>query len=725
MARDVWSLDDYEIHKELSTGHASYVYQATCRASGLPVALKVYRMKKLSNLSRYQVFREISVHAGLSHPNIVRLYAAFQEGSVLVLVQEFARGGDLYGFLQKHLGCLTEEISADVVLRPLLRALVYCHTKGVVHRDIKLENILLTHDRVIKLADFGLAIDLKEERAVTRAGTLDYMAPEVLRCPPKLFPEENKHTRSLAYGCGVDVWSVGILASELVMGCTPFPPSQQLETAARLREAPPKMPLLVSSACRAFIAASLRKHPTDRPSMQQLLNMPWLSAARSGTYVAAAPAAQPSSTVARAAAALSRASPLGNVVPMPPRAVPTRASPRKAPWASPRDAPPARPSTAPPQQQQQQHPSALAHPLHQRGAVPKGGASVHFGAPTTATATWTSAGGAATAARAGPRAPRRAHDGDAHVGGGDGGGGVDASSGGDAWVGGVAGGAPESARVPGARARVGDPGRGAHSGGGLRSRLLALWPGNKGESGSGMGSPAPAPPAAPRPLRGSASYTPAGSTFSASAMSSAVAASFAAATAATAAASSIGPATPAPPPPSAFSYASHSAVLAALAAASRLSPSPANHPSSAPSLLSTPTPTSAGAPSGSRLSSLLTSRPAGGGGAAVATDHHNRPQEAPAETDHTLAAAGRAPPTPGAPAGPGSGGGGSTHGHSHGASSPLTLARQPSLQPRVSRGSHAGGTGGGASSLPRPGAAGALGNPSLPRRGSGGDPLAW
>jgi serine/threonine protein kinase len=68
-------------------------------------------------------------------------------------------------------------------------------------------------------------------------------APEVLRCPPKLFPEENKHTRSLAYGCGADVWSVGVLAYELVMGCTPFPPTQQLTTAARLREAPPKLPV--------------------------------------------------------------------------------------------------------------------------------------------------------------------------------------------------------------------------------------------------------------------------------------------------------------------------------------------------------------------------------------------------------------------------------------------------------------------------------------------------
>lgn len=57
-----------------------------------------------------------------------------QEGTVLVMVQEFAEGGDLYSFLQKHLGCLTEELAVDVVLRPLLRALTYCHAHGICHR---------------------------------------------------------------------------------------------------------------------------------------------------------------------------------------------------------------------------------------------------------------------------------------------------------------------------------------------------------------------------------------------------------------------------------------------------------------------------------------------------------------------------------------------------------------------------------------------------------------
>ena len=77
-------------------------------------------------------------------------------------------------------------------------------SQGIAHRDIKPENILLTTEGVVKLADFGLAIDLNEEIAVTRAGTLDYMAPEVFACPNKTAPDENKSMKDISYS--TQVW---------------------------------------------------------------------------------------------------------------------------------------------------------------------------------------------------------------------------------------------------------------------------------------------------------------------------------------------------------------------------------------------------------------------------------------------------------------------------------------------------------------------------------------
>lgn len=111
--------------------------QATCRKSLEQVALKVYHMENLCELNHYQVYREIRVHSGLQHQNIIQLYCSFQEGNDVVLVQEYAEGGDLYRLLHKNGGRLSERQAVEMVLHPFLLSLHYLHTHGIMHRDIK------------------------------------------------------------------------------------------------------------------------------------------------------------------------------------------------------------------------------------------------------------------------------------------------------------------------------------------------------------------------------------------------------------------------------------------------------------------------------------------------------------------------------------------------------------------------------------------------------------
>ncbi|KAF5830517.1 kinase-like domain-containing protein [Dunaliella salina] len=159
------------------------------------------------------------------------------------------------------------------------RVVYVCLLQGIIHRDIKPENCLLTDTRVLKLADFGLAVDLREERANTRAGTLEYMSPETLRCPTKKTPDQFKNTPGAQhYEMGADAWAVGTFAYELVVGSPPFkaPGGEMIDTARNIIAVNVTYPSSISEMARSFISSCLRKHSGDRPTVVEMLQHPWI-----------------------------------------------------------------------------------------------------------------------------------------------------------------------------------------------------------------------------------------------------------------------------------------------------------------------------------------------------------------------------------------------------------------------------------------------------------------
>jgi aurora kinase, other len=125
----------------------------------------------------------MNVQALLDHHNVLKVYGGFEDSTFIYIVQQLARKGDVYKTYLQQLARLSERDIVVRIIAPLLRALDHAHNRGVIHRDIKPENVFLSESEEVLLGDWGLGIDNVQERPVSCVGTLDYMAPEVLRAP--------------------------------------------------------------------------------------------------------------------------------------------------------------------------------------------------------------------------------------------------------------------------------------------------------------------------------------------------------------------------------------------------------------------------------------------------------------------------------------------------------------------------------------------------------------
>ncbi|VDK24271.1 unnamed protein product, partial [Taenia asiatica] len=220
--------------------------------------------------------REVSILQKLNHPNIgnanfsfsrfipVRLLEIIENDEVICLVQEYANGGEIFDYLVAH-GKMHEK-EARSKFRQLVSAIDYCHSRNIVHRDLKAENILLDSQLNVKVADFGLAnVFTPDQKLSTFCGSPPYAAPE-------LFLGIRYH------GPGVDVWSMGVLLFTLVVGHLPF-------DATDLRELRTKILTVrynlgrgeVSNDLLALLKKMLVLDPRDRYSLRAIMNDRWLN----------------------------------------------------------------------------------------------------------------------------------------------------------------------------------------------------------------------------------------------------------------------------------------------------------------------------------------------------------------------------------------------------------------------------------------------------------------
>jgi serine/threonine protein kinase len=268
----------------IGKGAFGQVYEATIPPHSLPkYAVKVVdRLSLPSPEYLKRVKNEIAIHRDLRHPNILRLYHSFEDYKAVYLVMELCQGGELYQLIKRE-GRVLEK-SARQYTEHVVNGLVYLHERvGIMHRDLKLSNILLYLDgenqrTIAKIGDFGLACHYhrqdKEEAVelggvrdgllnMTICGTPNYLAPEVVMKRP--------------YGREADIWSLGCLVYAMLVGKAPFEGRSLRDTFDKVIEGKFVVPEGLSMAAKDLICSLMQSDPAKRIRLGDILKHPFVT----------------------------------------------------------------------------------------------------------------------------------------------------------------------------------------------------------------------------------------------------------------------------------------------------------------------------------------------------------------------------------------------------------------------------------------------------------------
>ncbi|XP_069684130.1 serine/threonine-protein kinase fused isoform X2 [Periplaneta americana] len=254
-------MEKYEVLGLVGEGSFGRVYKAKSRKTDEIVAFKIIQKRGRSEKELRSLRQEFEIQQHLHHPNIIQMIDSFETENEIVVVTEYAEK-ELYEILGKE-GYLPEERVRKIAC-DLVSALYYLHSHRVLHRDLKPQNILMEADDVAKLCDFGFARSMSTGTHVLTSikGTPLYMAPELIEEKP--------------YDHNADLWSLGCIVYELLVGTPPFCTTSILHLVRLIRHEAVKWPDFISSTCQSFIQGLLQKDPNLRLTWPQLLEHPFV-----------------------------------------------------------------------------------------------------------------------------------------------------------------------------------------------------------------------------------------------------------------------------------------------------------------------------------------------------------------------------------------------------------------------------------------------------------------
>eukprot|EP00929_Paragymnodinium_shiwhaense_P019822 TRINITY_DN1339_c0_g2_i1.p1 TRINITY_DN1339_c0_g2~~TRINITY_DN1339_c0_g2_i1.p1 ORF type:complete len:848 (+),score=162.05 TRINITY_DN1339_c0_g2_i1:177-2720(+) len=253
----------YTTGRYLGRGASASVWEAVHADSQLRVAIKVFDQ---GARDRRQATREMKVLSRIKHPRILEAFEVVESSLYSQLVCELVDGESLRAYAQKQPGNRLRENAARRFYQQVVDGVGYCHDRFVVHRDLKLENLLLDKSQDnVKIIDFGFAAQTASKDAKLKAfcGTPSYMAPEILR--------------GEGYsGFAADVWALGVVIFTLLCGILPFTGRTEMQLYAKIRRGVFACPDILGELPRRLVRSCMKMDASTRPSASSLLRHAWM-----------------------------------------------------------------------------------------------------------------------------------------------------------------------------------------------------------------------------------------------------------------------------------------------------------------------------------------------------------------------------------------------------------------------------------------------------------------
>ncbi|KAM6573659.1 hypothetical protein CsatA_017739 [Cannabis sativa] len=261
-------LQNYKLGRRLGFGASATVNLAEHVLTGLKVAIKIINKAQMRNMNMEQkVRREMKIGRLLVHPHVVRQYEVIETFTHIFIVMEYAEFGDLFEYVTLYKQNRFNEDEARSVFQQIIFGVEYIHRNMVVHRDLKLENLVLDSNYNVKITDFGFCNVMRDGHFLNaRCGSPSYASPEIL-------------FGKLYAGPEVDVWSCGVILYALLCGKHPFDDEGNISDFYRkIKHGIYNLPMSLPPGARDLIRRVLVVDPTRRMTIPQIRQHPWFKA---------------------------------------------------------------------------------------------------------------------------------------------------------------------------------------------------------------------------------------------------------------------------------------------------------------------------------------------------------------------------------------------------------------------------------------------------------------